>query len=176
MINVEIKARCDLQKHQSIRQWLGTVSARHAGTDHQIDTYFRVPCGRLKLREGDIENALVQYDRPDSPGPKVSRCTIVPVQPGNQFKEALSRALGVLTVVDKIRDIFWLENVKIHLDQVKGLGCFLEIEAQDVDGTRDEAVLRQQCEALMRQFEIQADDLIQSSYSDMLLASGRPGG
>jgi predicted adenylyl cyclase CyaB len=81
----------------------------------------------------------------------------------------------VLTVVDKTRDIFWLDNVKIHLDQVEGLGCFLEIEAQDTEGTGDEGVLRQQCEALMQKFGVEASDLIQKSYSDLLLAEGKPG-
>ncbi len=170
MFIVEIKARCSKDGQDTIHKRLTADLARHTGTDHQIDTYFRVPFGRLKLREGPIEYALIQYDRPDSPGPKVSLCTVVPVQPGTGLKEALSKALGVLAVVDKTRDIFWVDNVKIHLDQVEGLGHFIEIEAQDLEGTRDEVTLRRQCEELMSHFGIQAEDLVQTSYGDMILA------
>ncbi len=53
-INVEIKARCD--ELDRLRNILKELRADFKGTDHQIDTYFRVPSGRLKVREGDIEN------------------------------------------------------------------------------------------------------------------------
>lgn len=170
MINVEIKARCDQDRQEAIRQQLISDGARHPGTDHQIDTYFRVSFGRLKLREGNFENAVIQYDRLDSAQPKVSRCTVVSVLPGSNLKEALMQALGVLAVVDKTRNIFWLDNVKIHLDRVERLGHFIEIEAQELEGTRSEECLRRQCEVLMQRFGIQAEDLIETSYSDLLLA------
>ena len=69
-LNIEIKAKCsDLEK---IRAILNSQQARFIGTDHQIDTYFKVNTGRLKLREGSIENALIHYNRPNQAGPKKS--------------------------------------------------------------------------------------------------------
>lgn len=56
-LNVEIKAKCS--DPQRIRDILESHGAEHKGLDHQIDTYFRVQNGRLKLREGDIENFLI---------------------------------------------------------------------------------------------------------------------
>ena len=68
--NIEIKAHCP--DPTAIHHWLQANNADHRGLDHQIDTYFKVPNGRLKLREGNIECALIHYHRPDQTGPKHS--------------------------------------------------------------------------------------------------------
>jgi predicted adenylyl cyclase CyaB len=91
------------------------------------------------------------------------------VDPDPSLKAVLSRALGVLVVVDKHREIHFVDNVKIHLDEVDGLGTFLEIEAIDADGSRSEAELQAQCEAFMADFGVKEGDLLDVSYSDMLL-------
>ena len=166
-LNVEIKARC--ADHSVVRSALASMSSRLVGTDHQEDTYFRVPVGRLKLREGSIENSLIHYVRPDQSGPKTSDVLLYRVAPDPALKAVLERALGVLVVVDKQREIHFVDNVKIHLDTVEGLGTFLEIEAIDADGTRTKAQLQQQCEAFMDAFGVQEADLMEISYSDMLL-------
>ena len=80
---------------------------------------------------------------------------------------------GILIVVDKQREIWFVDNVKVHLDEVRGLGRFVEIEAIDTDEISTEDALRQQCESLMQRFNIKEDDLLTSSYSDMLLASSK---
>ena len=166
-LNVEIKARCT--DHDAVRSALKRLGSRKVGVDHQIDTYFRVPEGRLKLREGGIENSLIHYERPDQSGPKTSDVLLYRVDPDPSLKAVLSRALGVLVVVDKHREIHFVDNVKIHLDEVDGLGTFLEIEAIDADGSRSEAELQAQCEAFMADFGVKEGDLLDVSYSDMLL-------
>ena len=169
-LNVEIKARCP--DHDRIRAVLESMNSRFVGSDHQVDTYFRVPEGRLKLREGTIENSLIHYQRPDQAGPKTSDVQLYRVAPDPSLRAVLERALGVLVVVDKQRDIHFVDNVKIHLDSVQGLGSFLEIEAIDADGSRTEADLQQQCAAFMEAFSVEDADLMTDSYSDMLLSMG----
>ncbi|HEY8515294.1 MAG TPA: class IV adenylate cyclase [Candidatus Binatia bacterium] len=164
--NVEIKARC--ADHGRVRAELERRGARRVGLDRQIDTYFRVAHGRLKLREGTIENALIHYQRSDERGPKLSQVTLLPTEPGSPLKTILERALGVDVVVDKRREIFFLDNVKIHLDEVESLGTFVEIEAIDERGDRPLETLRAQCEELMRAFGVEAADLLATSYSDLL--------
>ncbi len=170
-LNVEIKARCaDLA---AVRAVLVERGARRVGIDHQTDTYFRVPSGRLKLREGTIELALIHYDREDRAGPKASHVTLwsPPRDAGGgarELRELLARALGVLIVVEKAREIWFLDNVKIHLDEVPGLGAFVEIEAIDADGTIGRGRLQAQCEECMRLFGVAPDDLVTCSYSDLL--------
>lgn len=167
-LNVEIKTRCrDLDEIRSILQEL---NAQHVGIDHQVDTYFKVPSGRLKLREGTIERALIFYKRPDQSGPKRSDVLLYPTgKETDSLKQILTRVHGVLIVVDKQRDIWFVENVKVHLDEVAGLGQFLEIEAIDDDGSIGEDTLRDQCTRLMQRFHVRQEDLIDRSYSDLLL-------
>jgi len=166
-INVEIKARCNNQ--DAIRKYLKEHDADFKGVDHQIDTYFNVSNGRLKLREGEIENFLVHYERSDQVGPKQSKVTLYNSQPGSMLKEALAKALGVLVVVDKKREIYFIENVKFHVDNVQDLGTFMEIEAIDKDGSIGQDKLNEQCQQYLSEMGIRGQDLIPVSYSDLLL-------
>ena len=166
ILNIEIKART--RNAAGIRSILQAENADFRGTDHQIDSYFRVPEGRLKLREGNIENSLIFYRRPDQEGPKASEIHLYrPGAADPALKEVLVAALGIWKVVDKQREIYFIDNVKFHLDQVAGLGEFVEIEAIDTDGSIGEAQLRAQCAHYMQLFGIPDADLIEHSYSDM---------
>ena len=130
---IEIKARCT--RPEDIRLILEDNQAHFVGTDHQVDTYFNAKNGRLKLREGNIENTLIHYHRPTQTGPKNSQVTLYKAAPGSTLKALLTASLGVRTVVNKMRRIYLLVNVKIHLDQVEQLGTFLAIEAIDETNT-----------------------------------------
>jgi predicted adenylyl cyclase CyaB len=165
-INIEIKAKCYNQ--DKIREILKSKGADFRGIDHQIDTYFRVNTGRLKLREGNIENALVFYNRSDQEGPKQSNVTLLKVEPKSEIKDILTKALGVLIVVDKLREIYFIENIKFHIDSVKNLGKFVEIEAIDT-GDIPKAKLEEQCKHYLELFGIKKEDMISVSYSDLLL-------
>lgn len=167
LINIEIKARC--ANPEVVRTVLRNQHARFAGLDHQIDTYFRVPSGRLKLRQGNIENALIAYQRPDQAGPKTSDVALAQVANGDDLRNVLERSLGVLVTVDKQREIYYVENVKLHIDQVQGLGGFVEIEAAGQPAERDK--LLEQCREYRKLFNIREENLIEKSYSDLLLES-----
>jgi predicted adenylyl cyclase CyaB len=172
VLNVEVKAR--LADPARARAALRAAGAVCKGTDRQVDTYFRCPRGRLKLREGDIENALIHYHRPDEPGPKPAQVTLYAAPAPARLRELLTRALGVRVTVAKARVIHFLRNVKVHVDDVAGLGTFLEIEAVDADGTIGAARLLAQCRDTMRRLGVRQEDLLRGSYSDMML--GRPPG
>jgi adenylate cyclase class 2 len=166
-LNVEIKARC--HNHASIRQILSAQNAVYKGTDHQVDTYFVVPNGRLKLREGNIENYLIHYQRSNQEGPKESHVTLFQSPADPALKEVLTKALTTLAIVDKQREIYFVDNVKFHLDTVHNLGTFVEIEAIDIDGTLGKEKLQEQCSHYLKLFAIKENDLIAESYSDMVL-------
>jgi len=165
-LNVEIKARCE--NHDKNRNILKKLNADFRGADHQIDTYFNVPVGRLKLREGSIENHLIYYQRENQDGPKESQVTLFQNDPRSSLKSILQKALEILVSVEKTREIYFLDNVKFHLDSVIELGSFIEIEAIDFDGSTGKDALYQQCERYMSLLEISRDDLISHSYSDLL--------
>ena len=166
-LNVEIKARCS--SHEKVLEKLKELDAKYIGCDKQVDTYFKCTHGRLKLREGNIENNLIQYYRPDEEGPKKSEITLYKPSPDPNLKAALTKALSVLIEVNKKREIYFIDNIKIHLDTIDSLGTFVEIEAIDEFGKIGEDKLRKQCEELIQLFEIKSEDLIECSYSDMLL-------
>jgi predicted adenylyl cyclase CyaB len=162
--NVEIKAR--IERGERIREVLRRRGAEFVGVDHQVDTYFRVPRGRLKLREGNIENYLVFYEREDKKGPKESVVTLYRHEPGSNLKEILERALGVLVVVEKDREVYYIDNIKFHIDSVEGLGSFVEIEAI---APKKENRLYQQVKEYMGLFGVSEEDMLAGSYSDMVL-------
>lgn len=166
-INIEIKAKCSDQKF--IRDVLKSRNADFKGVDHQIDTYFNVKSGRLKLREGRIENHLIHYERENKEGPKQSNVTLFNSGPKSSLKEILTKSLGVLAVVDKQREIYFIDNVKFHIDSVKHLGTFVEIEAIDKEGNISKEKLLKQCQFFLELFKIPREDLIPFSYSDLLL-------
>ncbi len=165
-IIVEIKARCaDISR---AREVLEKEKAEFKGLDHQVDTYFKVNTGRLKLREGKIENTLIFYNRENKTGPKESNVTLFKTGKDSPLKEILTKSLGVLTRVDKQREIYFIENVKFHLDILVDFGSFIEIEAIG-DGLRDRRELLKQCEYYLDLFNISERDLVASSYSDLYL-------
>lgn len=167
-INIEIKAKTD--KSVLIKKFLLENKASYKGLDLQTDTYFKVPSGRLKLRQGNIENNLIFYNRINAPGPKQSDFDLVPVENCHELKSVLAKALGIEIEVQKRREIYFIENVKFHLDFLEGLGHFVEIEASNKPSFFPIEKLQQQCNYYRNAFGITDQDLVSTSYSDMLLA------
>lgn len=177
-LNVELKARC--ADPARVRRALDDAGATPAQVDEQRDVYFAVPAGRLKLRRGTVERALVFYRRADVAATRRSEVTMArledaPAGLDAALEETLAGALGVRAVVTKRREIRFVDNVKFHLDELPGEGAFVEIEAIDLDGTRGEERLRAQCESWRERLGIRPDDLVEGSYSDFVSASSTPG-
>lgn len=101
--NIEIKART--KQHEFIREILKYKDAEYKGLDHQIDTYFNTTNGRLKLREGNIEQNLIYYSRLNQKGPKQSDVVYYEPNEIKTLKDILTKSAGILTVVDKQREI-----------------------------------------------------------------------
>jgi adenylate cyclase, class 2 len=166
-LNIEIKAKSCNQ--EAIREILQSLQADFRGVDHQVDTYFNVSHGRLKLREGNIENNLIHYLRENKEGPKQADIILFKSDPASTLKEILIKALGILVTVDKEREIYFIGNVKFHIDKVKELGTFVEIEAIDAEGNIGKEKLYEQCRYYLDIFRISPEDMISVSYSDLLL-------
>jgi adenylate cyclase class 2 len=124
--NIEIKAR-DADPARTLELALG-LGATDKGVISQRDTYFARARGRLKLREQEPgEDELIEYRRADETGARTSSYRRVPVGAPAELREALDAALGTLVVVAKRRRLLLLDNVRIHLDEVEGLGSFMEL-------------------------------------------------
>jgi len=167
ILNIEFKAKAkDIAALEAILQ---QYNPRFIGEDRQVDTYFNVQTGRLKLREGNIENALIHYEREDFAGAKSSHVLLYQHQPDKTLKEILIKTLGIKVAVDKRRKIYFINNVKFHFDTVEGLGTFVEVEAIDKDGSIGKEKLQSQCDEYATLFGIKAEDFCSFSYSDMML-------
>ena len=167
ILNIEFKASTN--KLVELEALLQQQNPLFIGEDHQVDTYFNILKGRLKLREGNIENALIHYEREDFAGAKSSHVLLYQHQPDKILKEILIKTLGVKAVVDKKRKIYFINNVKFHFDTVKDLGTFVEVEAIDKDGSIGKEKLQAQCDEYAVLFNIDVKDFASVSYSDMIV-------
>ncbi len=164
--NIEIKARAaDLSRIETRAR----VLADQGPFDlQQDDTFFVCPNGRLKLRElAPDRGELIFYRRPDVPGPKLSEYTMASTATPGLLRAILGDALGVLGRVRKRRRLYLAGQTRIHLDQVEGLGTFVELEV-----VLDESQSAQEGEAiaehLLAELGVGKPDLVSGAYLDHL--------
>lgn len=166
--NIEIKARvADLPALEARALALADEGPFELLQD---DTFFACTKGRLKLRElAAGEGQLVFYERADVAGPKLSHYLIAPVQDPAAVRATLGRALSVIGRVRKRRRLYLLGQTRIHLDEVEGLGSFVELEVvlSDADGT--ESGVRTAHE-LLDALGIASGDLVEGAYLDLIAA------
>lgn len=172
--NIELKAR--VASLAEARRAAVAVATSRLGEERQIDTYFHCTRGRLKLREREGQTAqLVWYARPDAGEARGSDYRLSNVIDADSLRQSLSDALGVLVVIEKQREIYLYDNVRIHLDEVIGLGPFVEFEAVMRPGQSDDEG-RAQLDFLCRHFALTGETFVPVSYSDLLLVARSKGG
>lgn len=168
--NIEVKARA--QNWEKLHSLAKQVSDAEGTLIEQVDTFFIVPAGRLKLRQlGPDHGELIFYQRPDEAGPKLSEYTITETTCPDSLRDTLAQALGVSGEVRKKRWYFissrYGGHTRIHLDEVKGLGQYMELEVvlqpgqMPEDGERIAAEFR-------AALDIRDEDLIDCAYVDLI--------
>jgi len=164
--NIEIKARA--RDFESMRARAEHLSDVPVEVIPQVDTFFAAPRGRLKLRELQGRPAqLIHYERADQGGPKRSRYNIFQTDDPEGLKTVLGGAYGVRGVVRKTRYLYLAGQTRIHLDDVEGLGRFMELEVVMAEGQSEaegEAIARD----LMEKLGVLPSDLLEGAYMDML--------
>lgn len=164
--NIEIKAR--VHDFDDLQQRAELLSESSCQVIPQEDTFFNCPHGRIKLRElGSQHGQLVYYLRQDISGPKHSEYKIFETNDPTSLKLILTEAFGVRGVISKVRYLYLAGQTRIHLDDVKGLGRFMELEVvlrPDQSDQEGQAIAQN----LMHQLGIQQVDLIETAYVDML--------
>lgn len=164
--NIEIKARLHAPERQA--ELARSLADGSAETLRQVDTFFNVASGRLKLREfGDGTGELIAYHRPDSTSPTCSQYSIYAATTPEELKALLTQCLGVLGVVRKTRRLLFKGQTRVHLDEVSGLGHFLELEVVlTPDQTEEHGTAIAQ--ELISALEIREEDLVDCAYVDLL--------
>jgi adenylate cyclase class 2 len=170
---IELKAR--VGDHEFLRKKLSALGAKHAGTFQQTDLYFKVPEGRLKLREvkDDSTAELIYYERENIAGPKSDDAFILRIQEPEELKKILKKILTPFIVIEKVREIYNYQRTQIHLDTVKKLGKFIEFERQTGDDSKRIEKDRLVLEKLMEKLEMDQSYLETLSYSDLVQTQSR---
>jgi len=164
--NVEIKAR--ITDPVAFRETAANLTSSQGEVIRQKDTFFTAANGRLKLRDfGDGHGELIRYQRPDASGPKVSDYAISRTEDPDGLATLLAGALPVLGIVRKTRTLFLAGRTRIHMDDVEGLGWFMELEVvlAGEDSIEDGEL---ETHRLMIILGIGQDDLVQGAYLDLL--------
>ena len=149
---------------ERISKILSNMKALFLGTDHQKDVYFEIPNGKLKWRQGTIENLITHYERIDENGLEKTIVYRYDLNPTQQQIDALYNGYQEIGSFEKERNIFYLGKVKIHLDTTADSQCFIEIEAIDRTGKQSSEELRRQCLDVKEKLEIADADLIKTGY------------
>jgi predicted adenylyl cyclase CyaB len=164
--NLEIKAR--IRDFDKVRGLVEQLSDRPCEMIQQEDTFFYTSNGRLKLRTlAPDRGELIYYKRENSSGPRQSHYLKSTTTNPNSLKAVLSAALGVRGVVRKQRLLYKVGNTRIHLDEVNGLGSFLELEVVLSPGQTTEQGEATASELMMK-LGIQKADLVDVAYIDLL--------
>ena len=164
--NIEIKARVD--DFDALKARAEGLSDKPLDIISQEDTFFNTKKGRLKLRvlAPDLGN-LIYYERLDLDGPKRSDYHLAETRDPENLKIALSLALGIRGVVRKTRYLYMVGQTRIHLDEVEGLGYFMELEVVMREGQSD-AEGQAIAEDLMHKLGVREEALVEGAYMDLL--------
>jgi len=123
-VNLELKLKVD--SHLKYIYLLKKANAENKGVLKQKDIYYRWKKGLLKLRiEGDSAT-LIKYVRAEK-GKRWSNFDLMRLT-GENPEKYFDDLLTVEAVVEKKRKLYFWNNTRVHLDEVKGLGKFLELE------------------------------------------------
>ena len=167
--NLEIKVRISSISEAAIVA--RRLKAQAKGILLQRDIYYKVPRGRLKLRIINNRSAeLIFYNRPNRKGGRYSDYFVLPVKDAILTNGLCSAAFGQKVVVEKKRRLFLYKNSRIHLDEVRGLGTFIEFEVLVKHGKPKAQKL---LEMLSEEFNIKHSAIVAVSYSDLLFNSRR---
>ena len=164
--NIEIKAKVrNIEVLQSKIEDLYNIKAEKI---FQVDTFFNIEKGRLKLRTfSNTKGELIYYLRNNSAGPKRSDYFIYKTDNPEELKKLLEISLGIRGVVRKKRLLYLVDNTRIHLDEVEELGSFLELEVV-LNPEQNENEGKKIAKGFMRKLELDAKDLIDLAYIDLL--------
>lgn len=166
-LNIETKAR--IQDLESLKNILSNNNATFIKISDQVDYYFKSPNGRLKLRISDNKRgALIYYERENLSDSKTSTYKTLNIEDYNSLKEMLTQSLGVKVIVTKKRKKYKFENTFIHIDEVKDLGLFVELESEVLEGD-DYDKIQEEHKVVQHLLKINPSDFISESYSDLLI-------
>lgn len=167
-VNLEIKVPV-----KSLSQFVSIVEkagGERIYSSRQIDIYYKLNNGRLKIRDSSGEKSIIFYRRVEDGTERWSEFEVIKVDNPKIWVKFFDKFLDRLVVVDKYRTLYHLFNTRIHFDKVKGLGNFIELETKVTDGKHK---ARKEFQKIINMLELETDKQILSSYSDLMIKKGK---
>lgn len=166
--NVEIKAFAP--NFAEIMSKAESLAADEPKIIEQTDVFFKTDRGRLKLRFlSPTHGELIFYERADQVGPKMSVYSMYPTGNPIDLRAVLSATYGEHVTVEKVRTLYLIGRTRLHLDNVRHLGQFVELEVVLEGGRAPEEGVAE-AHRLMDKLGIRQENLIDVAYADLLLS------
>lgn len=165
--NLELKIKVD--NPAELLAMLKEINAEFKGELEQVDVYYKIKNGLLKLRLENGSQTLIKYFRNEKTGNRWSDYQLISLE-RNDARKYLKDILKEETVVEKKRLLYLYDNTRIHLDTVKGLGSFLELETLVVNGKEDAGKRFEKVAGLL---SLNKKNEIRKSYRDLMLEQKR---
>ena len=160
--NLELKIKAT--SHQSLKKILLQIGAESRGMLIQIDVYYSVPNGLLKLRIENGNESLIFYNRNENDKSRWSDFEVLKFTNG-KGEIFFSNLFDVEVIVKKERELFYYDDTRIHLDTVKFLGKFLELETLVINGKAD---AKKRFAKTISLLKLDESKQIRKSYRDLL--------
>ena len=163
-VNLEIKVA--LTSHKKVKAVLKEIGAEFKGILTQKDIYYKSPGCLLKMRIQNDRTELIRYNRVESGDTRWSDYDVILLS-GKKVPDFFNNILKTETVVQKKRELWLYDNTRIHLDTVKGLGYFLELETLVLKGRKD---AEKRFNEMVKVLSLDFDRQIRSSYRNLMKA------
>jgi adenylate cyclase, class 2 len=156
--------KAKISSGKEVEKKLAQLNSRFVGIDLQTDTYFQVENGKLKLREGTIENLITHYERTHQGEAEKTRVYRYDVNPTPAEIQKLRSTHQQIGIIEKERKIYFIDHIKVHLDKLPNGEEFLELEAIDTQNRFSDDELKRHCLDIKEKLGIQEKDILQTGY------------
>lgn len=163
-VNLEIKVK--LTSHKKVKSLLEKMGAKNQGVLKQKDIYYKTSSGLLKMRVMADKIELIKYNRVENGADRWSNYDIV-ILSGAKVQEFFASVLEIETIVEKSRELWLFDNTRIHLDRVKNLGYFLELETLVLSGKKD---AQKRFDFMVNALGLEFNAQLRSSYRNLMLS------
>lgn len=160
--DVTLKARVSNIEQMEVR--LADLGAMFIGEDQQHDTYFTCTAGKLKFRKGTLGTLITHYERIGMDGAEKTHVYRYDVNPSEEEVQQLYAMHEIVGETHKIRKLYQLGNVSIHLDLLPSGENFIEVEAKDYAEMFSEEQLKMQCQKLFEDLQLADVDRLETGY------------
>ena len=161
--NIELKVKIpSFRKYEKV---LKTLELKPKELLNQKDVYYEIKKGLLKLRIENGKNSLIKYSRNETSKNRVSNYNVLSLG-DDSAEKFLDRIFNIKAVVEKKRILYLYKNTRIHLDKVKKLGNFIELESVVVRNSKSAV---KEFNEVIGLLNLDTEKQIRKSYKDLII-------